>query len=98
MADRTTIVMAHRLSTVERADSIVVMDAGQDRRLVATTRQLLAEGGLYAQALCNRNFPINDAAERGCSDAWYRGAWWLWLLRPVEVAVSLRLRLCAGGL
>jgi subfamily B ATP-binding cassette protein MsbA len=48
MAARTTIVIAHRLSTVERADSIVVMDAG---RIIASGshRQLLAAGGLYAQ-------------------------------------------------
>ncbi len=48
MADRTTLVIAHRLSTVERADLIVVMDQG---RIMATGshEQLLAEGGLYAQ-------------------------------------------------
>lgn len=48
MADRTTIVIAHRLSTVEHADSIVVMDAG---RVVAcgTHQSLLREAGLYAQ-------------------------------------------------
>ncbi|MEP4484931.1 MAG: tetraacyldisaccharide 4'-kinase [Halioglobus sp.] len=23
-------------------------------------------------------------AQRACVDAWYRGAWWLWLLRPLE--------------
>jgi subfamily B ATP-binding cassette protein MsbA len=47
-ANRTTIVIAHRLSTVEHADSIVVMDSG---RVVAsgTHAQLLREGGLYAQ-------------------------------------------------
>jgi subfamily B ATP-binding cassette protein MsbA len=54
MADRTTVVIAHRLSTVERADVIVVMDQGS---IVATGshQELLAQGGLYAQ-LYNQEF------------------------------------------
>ena len=48
MADRTTIVIAHRLATVRAADRIVVMDAG---RIVeeGTHASLNARGGLYAR-------------------------------------------------
>lgn len=48
MAGRTTIVIAHRLATVRKADRIVVMNAG---RVAAegTHDSLLAEGGLYAR-------------------------------------------------
>ena len=44
---RTTLVIAHRLSTVQGADSIVVMDQGEvvDQ---GSHAELLARGGLYA--------------------------------------------------
>ncbi|NNC77885.1 MAG: lipid A export permease/ATP-binding protein MsbA [Woeseiaceae bacterium] len=47
MANRTTLVIAHRLSTVERADKIIVLDAG---RIVesGTHTDLLAANGHYA--------------------------------------------------
>jgi subfamily B ATP-binding cassette protein MsbA len=47
MRDRTTIVIAHRLSTVERADAIAVLDQGCLLAL-GTHAELLAQGGLYA--------------------------------------------------
>jgi ATP-binding cassette subfamily C protein CydCD len=61
MRERTTIVIAHRLSTVRNADLIAVMDRG---RLVesGSHSELLAEGGLYARLIRHQLAGTRQAA------------------------------------
>jgi subfamily B ATP-binding cassette protein MsbA len=47
MTGRTTLVIAHRLSTVEHADRIVVLSHGRIAE-IGNHAELLAVGGLYA--------------------------------------------------
>ena len=60
-ADRTTLIVAHRLATVKQADRILVFEAG---RIVAegTHDSLVAQGGLYAR-LARLQFTEGLAAE-----------------------------------
>ena len=53
MSDRTTVVIAHRLSTVRSADLIVVLDRG---RVVESGDHatLIAQGGLYARLVAHQ--------------------------------------------
>lgn len=60
---RTSIVIAHRLSTVLRADQIVVLDGGRVAD-AGKHPELLARGGLYAQ-LYNEQFGQSDFAKAG---------------------------------
>lgn len=46
--DKTTLIIAHRLSSITKADKIIVMENGQIAE-VGTHRSLLAKKGLYSQ-------------------------------------------------
>jgi len=60
-ADRTTLVIAHRLSTVVNADEIIVLRDGEIAER-GTHRELLARDGLYAQ-MWNRQREVTEAEE-----------------------------------
>ena len=62
MAGRTAIVIAHRLSTVRRMDSLVVLDGG---RIVeqGSHESLLEQGGIYASLWAHQSggfLPVTD--------------------------------------
>ena len=68
MTGRTVIVIAHRLSTVRRADKIVVIDRGRIREL-GTHQDLIRKGGIY-QRLHELQFadapePVDREAPQG---------------------------------
>ena len=68
MVGRTVIVIAHRLSTVRRADKIVVMERGLIRE-VGTHHDLIRHGGIYRRLheLQFPDFPEPEPAGREAS-------------------------------
>jgi ATP-binding cassette subfamily B protein len=67
MQNRTTLVIAHRLATVLKADRIVVMDGGRIDA-IGTHETLIAEGGLYAR-LAELQFDRPDETRNERADA-----------------------------
>lgn len=61
---RTTIVIAHKLSTVQKADNIAVMAAG---RIIGqgTHHELMASDGAYARLVRTQDLDQNTARFRG---------------------------------
>jgi ATP-binding cassette subfamily C protein CydCD len=59
-SDKTTLVIAHRLSTVMNADLIIVMERGKVVES-GTHSELLARGGLYAQLVSHQLSGVGTA-------------------------------------
>jgi ATP-binding cassette subfamily B protein len=55
---RTILIIAHRLSTVKKADNIIVLDEGRIAEQ-GTHEELIKRGGLYSY-LCSMQFNIED--------------------------------------
>ena len=101
MKDRTTLVIAHRLSTVEGADRILVLEEGRVVE-VGTHHSLLESGGRYSklysapldpeEASPKRRRKIQKPVSRvtplwqpAIVRAWYSDSRWMILLRPLSV-------------
>lgn len=62
MQEHTVLVIAHRLSTVEKADNIIVIDKGHVAEQ-GSHSQLMASGGLYCKLVQRQVLGIGTEAE-----------------------------------
>lgn len=72
MQNHTVLVIAHRLSTVERAHSIIVLDKG---RVVqqGSHKELMEEGGLYSKLVQRQILGLEGSAADSHQPAAARG-------------------------
>jgi subfamily B ATP-binding cassette protein MsbA len=64
MANRTTLVIAHHLASIQHADTIIVLDQGRIAEM-GQHEELLTQNGLYA-GLCHRQLWSATSRESGC--------------------------------
>ncbi len=62
MQERTVLVVAHRLSTVEKADNIIVLDRGSVAEQ-GSHSELMASGGLYSKLVQRQVLGFEMGAE-----------------------------------
>ena len=62
-AGKTTILIAHRISTVQGADKILVLDDGYARE-IGTHEQLVARGGIYHDMVMQQQFEAKNGEVR----------------------------------
>ncbi len=63
MAGRTTLVIAHRLSTVYQADQIIVLDAGRVVEMGQHTELLARQGAYHALIVEGRKSNVTPTSD-----------------------------------